>query len=504
MRKMYYVVFIALLTAGVVLAGCGSSNGGGAVARNPVIGVPVAAPAASPVASFAQTVPLAANEYNQYQPIFPGQANVWDIDSNFSLEDGGDDQFDTALELTVTTAATSSSFSYDQTHAELTFYTPTMSASNGVRTAVVDDGRSVNKAGYGTIFAITGAYSAFLNSTSDSRLQQTLRLAGAVGTVTASWNDNVTLCNGAIYNYNIPGNAPTYRVVVRDTAGTELAELAALSGVQQAGTVARSADLTSFVTTTSTIVLSFEQRSMHESYGYKRSNTGCYSRIDDVSVLDSAGAPHEYVTNGTFESGDMTGWTTNRAAEVQNMTSGVRTLAGLNVKRSFYTVPDKVWGRWVDVFENTTVSAVIATVTYSTNLGSDTAGIIYDTPGSHNRALTSWDGSRAGSRDRDIGMVFGLVSKVTYTSASGLGSNPGNDNIYFDHSITVPAGGRVAIVNFILMDGTDTGSLASTIDINARAAEIDREAAKIANNFWADAQYRDGMTQEQIDAVTNF
>ncbi len=78
------------------------------------------------------------------------------------------------------------------------------------------------------------------------------------------------------------------------------------------------------------------------------------------------------------------------------MTSGSRKFLADNtvrVARSFYTVPGKLWGRWADTFTNDNNTPVTLTVQYTTNLGSDDSGIIYITPGTGNKSLTSWDGS---------------------------------------------------------------------------------------------------------------
>ncbi len=70
------------------------------------------------------------------------------------------------------------------------------------------------------------------------------------------------------------------------------------------------------------------------------------------------------------------------------------------------------------------------------------------------------------------------------------------------YDITVAPGETVVIVNFIIMNGVDTGDTAT--GITDLAIAIDAEANTIVDNFWRDGQYRTGMTQDQIDAILNF
>lgn len=237
-----------------------------------------------------------------------------------------------------------------------------------------------------------------------------------------------------------------------------------------------------------TVVLSFEYD------GPAMSGT----TIDDVSVLDSATVPVQFVTNGDFEAGG-TGWVVPTTKVAQNVRSGVRTIHGLNVQRTFFTQPNKLWARMTDEFVNLTGSPITATVKYVTDLGSDNSGIIYRTPDAGNRALTTWDGDNS---DRDVGLVHGAMDTVTFTSDDGLGNGNGSEDVEFSRSITVPAGGRVTVVNFVVMSGTDTAD--GAVDINARATEVDTVAAAIANNFRTDVSYQRGMTQDQLDTVVNF
>jgi len=484
-----------LLCGLAVLASCGGGGGGsdGGGGGGPAIGTVISHPTVSYVTSWAQSVPIVNSDLSGTIGAFPGQANIWDLGMDLSLLSGGDDQFFYALQMVeVDSAAGTGAFPQDQAYSDLQFMTPLMGFSSGVMVAAVSKGADL-RAGH---TALTGTYSAYLNSTSNSRLQHSLALSAATGNVSASWHDQVNTCDGSGNLLSIAGPAPSYRVVVRSTSGTELAELYSVTTATSIPLASHAADLTAYKN--QTIVLSFEQKGPHEN------GKACYTIIDDVSVKDNGGAGTERVTNGTFESGDLTGWTTNTPAESQNVMTAARDVAGLSVTRSFYTSPDKLWGRWVDLFENKTTSAVTATVHYETDLGSSGCGVIYSTPTStglaSGKALTSWDGS---GDTRDIGWVFGSKAEAPAFTSDDLNScTVGSELIDVAFTITVPAKGKVSLVNFILMSGTNTGMLSPIVTTKATA--IDTEADNILTKFWTDKQYRNGMTRDQINTVHNF
>lgn len=400
----------------------------------------------------------------------PGQANYWDLSTDFRIDDGFDDQFDGALALAVEVEGTVLDFPSDQTYSELTALGPEMDADDGVKYVTFTTDAD---------FVVTGT-SAVLHSVRGAKLQQTLDLTAAQGGVSLSWAGSERMGTAEF------GDEPyALQVVVRSLAGDVLTTIYRASDTGATGSWG-SGDLTAHAG--ETVVLSFEYD------GPAVSGT----TIDDVSVLDSATVPVQFVTNGDFEAGG-TGWVVPTTKVAQNVRSGMRTLNGLNVQRSFFTQPNKLWARMTDEFVNPTASSITATVKYYTNLGSDDYGIIYPTPGAGNRALTTWDGDNS---DRDIGLVHGAMDAITYTSDDGLGNGNGSDSIEFSRSITVPAGGRVTVVNFVVMSGTDTADTAT--DINARATEVDTVAAAIANNFRTDVSYQRGMTQDQLDTLANF
>ena len=405
----------------------------------------------------------------------PGQANFWDLRTNMALGDGYNSQFAGALNLSVTQGAAVRPFPADQAYADLTAWGPELGAADGVMAVT---------------FPSPGP--ALMHPGRGVRLQQSLDLTGATGAISLVW---ASMYQPAPFQNSTDLEsfigAPFYwQVVLRDGAGN-LSET--LYRHDESPTITGtdgSADLSAHAG--EIVVLCFE----HDS--------GYTADVSSVSVKDGAGK--EYVINGSFAMGDR-GWTVPAIKAVQNVQSAARPLHGLDVRRMFYTQPNALWGRWTDCFHNpSTTTPITVTVSYDSTLGSGGRGVIYDTPGANGKALTSWDGGvPAGDtttpETRDIGMVFG--SGVTKTALTATAAATGSPNIKFTHTITVAAGASVALVNFIIMTGTDTGLMAAG-DVNALATEVDALAADIANNFRSNFAYQRGMMQAQLDTLINF
>ena len=407
----------------------------------------------------------------------PGQANFWDLRTNMALGDGYNSQFAGALNLSVTLGTDARPFPADQTYAGLTAWGPELGAADGVMAVT---------------FPSPGP--ALMHPGRGVRLQKTLDLTGATGAISLVW---ASMYQPAPFQNSTDLEsfigAPFYwQVVLRDGAGN-LSET--LYRHDESPTITGtdgSANLIAYAN--QIVVLCFE----HDS--------GYTADVSSVSVKDGAGK--EYVINGSFAG--ARGWTVPAIKTVQNVQSAARPLHGLDVRRMFYTQPNALWGRWTDCFHNPSTTPITVTVSFDSTLGSGGRGVIYDTPGANGKALTSWDGgvpitNTTTSKIRDIGMVFGngVVKEAQKASALAMDPPDGSANIKFTHTITVPAGGSVALVNFIIMTGTDTGLMAAG-DVNARATEVDNLAADIANNFRSNFAYQRGMMQAQLDTLINF
>lgn len=504
--------FSLTMVGAAVLAGCGGGgggSGGGGFAFPPISGAApppapapeVLPPAPAPVPDPGPVVPTgpelatptslpAGTAFLQTidatdgdDSMAPGQANVWDLLQDFCIIDGGNDQFDRALVLSVDVGGVPAQFPQDQTYAELTALGPEMGASDGVKAVTFTSDPQ--------FLSTSGGY-AYLHPGAEVRLQQTLNLGSAVGGIALTWGGNPSQ-----RNVGSPMADPNQygQVVVRDAAG---ALLATLYRVDDSGTTGTwgSAPLTAFAG--QTVVLSFEQRVWANSPDYGPPNG---STIDNVSVKDANNT--EFVVNGDFESAGSS-WTVSASKVAQNVRSGVRTLNGLEVQRTFFTQPNLLWARITDVFHNPTAAPIDAVVSCDTDLGSDDWGIVYPTPGATQKALSTWDyksnGGTAG--DRDIGFAFGTADVVVYKSSTALGTRDGSQNVSFKFNISVPAGGTVTLMNFLVLTGTDTGLTAT--DVTARATQVDTQVADIANNFRTNFAYQRGLTQAQLDTLRNF
>lgn len=466
---------VAVAVAGLAfLAACGGSS---SKTRSPTMGAP------SDVigfVTFQQNIPKVDTGYD-----VPGITNYWDLDDDLTLSDGGDDQFDGALQLYVGTLTTSPP-TWDSVNGEYVSFSffGGLSGPDDVQfyTPMVQTG--LLAAAANTDAPMTGTASATLEPWVSGRLSQAIDLTSTTGTVRLS-------ADRRYYVYSdLSDPAAAWRVqFLNPTTG------AVLKTVEEDTTSSANGTLTADVSDLAgqRVVLAFEN---HSEYS---------AGVDNVSIKDDGGAGTERVTNGDFETGDLTGWTATVTAEQPSGIGNVnaQTLSDLEVTRAFYTTPTSYWGRWVDSFHNPGADAVTRDVVYLTDLGSDGDGIIYDTPGATG-AVTSWDGSGS---DRDVALVAGSGTKagtILYVSDNGLGYENGSDYIYIVHSITVPANGTVSLAHYVVMTGVDTGSLDTTIDVRARATLADEWAKTIVTGYGSDPTLRDGMTADQRSTIVNF
>ncbi len=474
----------ALSWAALGLTGCGGGDGGGGSTESVLVPL---TPLSGPELASATTLP-AASWFMQTRTAqdgserTTGQANVWDLVEDFSVSDGGKDEWDGALNLWVqvgtgTSQRWGSSVATAQAYSDVTAFGPALGVADGLKIVTFAPG-------YAILHPIKG-----------SRLEQAIDLRGAATPITLNWTQAfISWSNPALYfsQAGFTGEPFAFSVVFRPDGGGTPVTLFQYGPGGMTGTPGVS-DLSSQAGNTGT--LSFEY--VH----------ACPRPVVLTSVSIKDNTNREFVANGQFANAGS--WTVPDVKVSQNIQSSGRPIDGVMIRRMFFTQPDALWGRITDTFENVTTESLSVRVEYQTDLGSDGTGIIYDTPDANGRAITSRDYSPTPSgssfspsrQDPDVALVFGKNATVVYQTAT-FGNQDGYDGIQISYALTIPPGETVTLVNFLLMSGQETGLTAT--DGSARATELDTAAADIANNFRTHWAYQRGMLAEQLSTVYNF
>jgi len=441
--------------------------------------------------SWGQTVP-AEDEFGSF---FPGQANTWQLDRDFSLTGAFGWEYSVALQLAVgdvTPSPTVASLGddwlvsstggqtgllhlmpTDQSAAEVTFLTPRFGTADGVVTATIAQG----------IFGaqpLEGYFSGYLNCTADSRLVRTVTL-DPDQTYTLAWQEEFLLLDDLLLGAADPPYGPRYQVVLRNpTTGAVIGDPLFVTTAANWLNSSRTAD---FSTTTGNVPagpvdLSFELRSAVEGY----------AEVDAV-VLSTAAGPVASFDNGDFESG-VAPWRFEGGGESRNARSGARAVdvdpasaTTLVVSRTFYAPPTAPWARLVDEFRNDGDVPVTTKIVYHTVLGASVPGVALAAGG---RAVVGRDTE---GWARDVGLVFGTGSAYFVPQGS-----PGD--VFFIHDVTVPAHGAVALAHFVVQ----LGQGATFVD--HPTTTTDTVCAAIADGF--PGEYAQDLEPGVLGRIANF
>lgn len=400
-------------------------------------------------------------------PYFPGFHHYWDLYQAFAIGDGRDDLYDGGGQLRVGPeagpAVEFNTSSGDVSFNELSWLTPLFGTGEGlIAGTVIPPGTS----GFDT-----PTNAAFLAPGKENRIQQTLNLTGAVSPINLSWVDQISL--GVFTSYEVPGME--YRVVIRSTNGTLLQTLYNRTDYGSEPRSTRNADLSAYAG--QTVVLSFE---VLNAQAFLFNNF----YFDDVQVLDNNLT--NYVTNGQFDTGDLTGWTTYVEPTSHHVRSPVRNHQGLEVQRTMYAPPNTNWARFYDQFTNNTQADITVRVELYTNLGSDGNETFHPANNGTGTVLVTSDNNTGG--DDDLGFAFGNG----FTLESG--SNSGQ--VLARGTLTVPAGQTRALVSFLSQSLINSGGNEPTTLLN--------QMVTISNNFRTDPSLLRGLTEAEYNAIVNF
>jgi hypothetical protein len=424
----------------------------------------------------------------------PGTRSFWDLDRDFALNDGGDDQFDRAVQLHVglpSPAPTPDSlpgdlgadvipFPLDQRAAELSFTTPVVARGAAQLAAVVASANAT----LGHEVVLSGSFGLPANggALASTRLSQAIDLTGATGALTLGWTHHGVPLDGTI-----PASpaVDAWRVTVRDASSGNVLVPAWSGNAVASGPVAP-VDVSAAAGRR--VTLDFEL------LGSPRG----FVAVDQVSLK---GGSTEYVANGDFEGASLSPWTVTGPDQPCQVVSGKRTLHGLQVERWVYARPDLRWARFVDVFKNPGAAAITTEADYLNELGALSDAVIQSS--GSGKALSSWDGSGVIPARRDLAIVSGTSTLASaWRSVSQLGLGDGSSLAWTRFPLSVPAGGTKTIVQFVVLAESRTGDTATTTA--ARSSLADSEAAAIVSGFWSTTTFREGMTAEQVAGIVNW
>jgi hypothetical protein len=420
----------------------------------------------------------------------PGTRNSWDLDADFALGDGGDDQFDRAMQLLVGVPATPPTadslpidfpnllpFPSDQALGELAWTTPLVARGEAQLASLVASANVL--LGKEVVLAGSWAAPAAGGAVVGTRLSLAVDLTGAATPLRLGWTHHGLLLDGTI-----SGAATAWRVVVRDTASGN--ELEVWTGNVVADGPVAPVDVSAMAGKQVSVV--FELRGSPRSF----------MAVDQVS-LTAAG--NELLANGGFDGATLAPWTVTGPDQPCQVVSGKRPVGGLVLERRVFARPERRWARFVDRFTNLGTSTVTTEASYLHELGALSDAVVQSSGGG--KAFSSWDASGVSPARRDLAVVYGTSRlPAAWRGATGLAAGDGSPLAWTRFPLSVPPGQTRVIVQFVVLTEFRTGDTAASAA--TRSALADQEAAAIVGGFWSDPAYREAMSPEDQGVLVNF
>lgn len=269
----------------------------------------------------------------------------------------------------------------------------------------------------------------------------------AVGSVYGSVSaiDGFVAPLAGVYHVRLSTTAPAgdYRLVISRNATLALAEGVSGQTVPPSGVVyGRSANVHGVTSVAIDQTTSFS-KIVFDAGNYR------WDIQSDGSINDGTSDAYDGGMILTDFAGSPSGF---QDASGRSFLLGLSTLSGLSTTRSIYVPNDDTFARFIDSFTNPTTSTIAATISYFTNLGSDSSTqVIATSSGDLNVATDDgWiltDDSSNGSGDPAVGHLFYGLGALTPSSI-----DRSVDNITWSFPISVAPGETVSLMSFAVQD----------------------------------------------------
>jgi MYXO-CTERM domain-containing protein len=171
---------------------------------------------------------------------------------------------------------------------------------------------------------------------------------------------------------------------------------------------------------------------------------GTSDAYDTCYQLEVGGSSYNPMTGGVV-----------RTLDGRQLEMPAATLAGLSVRRIIY-VPSEGgdYARYLEVLENTSATAVTTTVSVFGNLGSDSSTSLVTTSSGDSSLTTADDWFTTDDSDMSGDPSLAHVYQGSSSAIRVASVTQSSDNIRYTWNVTVPAGGRAAILHFAVQAGS--------------------------------------------------
>jgi len=170
---------------------------------------------------------------------------------------------------------------------------------------------------------------------------------------------------------------------------------------------------------------------------------------------------------------------------------GPQNLDGMNVTRKVYVSDTDGFVRWLDIVENPTNADVVKSLTADGEFDLNQANDLVDASSNGDSTLdandTWWATCQAASNPTMCAGHFFCSASPAKTTA---------DFLYFYPNVTIPAQGRVIVLNIALMRSEDAGSNISPADARG---QIITELQQLETFPCVDGKYLTGMTHAELN-----